>query len=136
MSPQSAERPTLALVRLTGDTRRQTGIVADRPSKLEFLGSEPGRDVLIQLTGVGLGQVLARQCFHHHELSPPIATGNGEPVAWLGEPVRFGPLSVDLDLPSSAGALRLRACFEEAGDVQPDIQPESGLGGGVCHAAF
>jgi hypothetical protein len=37
--------------------------------------------------------------------------------------MRLAALTVDLDLPALAGALRFRSCLVETGDIQPDIQP-------------
>jgi hypothetical protein len=50
-----------------------------------------------------------------------------DPIAQAQFAVRLCRLAVDVDLPALACSLRLRAGFEEAADIQPEIEAHAAI---------
>jgi hypothetical protein len=59
----------------------------------------------------------------HDSLPPPERASDADDVAHMDLAMGPGGATVDLDLPALAGALRFRSRLEQAGDVEPDIEP-------------
>src|SRR5437899_9046824 len=60
---------------------------------------------------------------HDHAEPAAAAAGDHDLVARPHHPVGTRGLAVDVDLPPAAGALRLGPRLEEAGDVEPEVEP-------------
>jgi hypothetical protein len=66
-----------------------------------------------------------RQLLYSHALSTTKRSRDVELVSDMNDPVRLRVLPVDVDLSSAARLLCLGPRFEQAGDVQPHIEPDS-----------
>jgi|TARA_B100001971_G_scaffold203336_1_gene218082 hypothetical protein len=66
--------------------------------------------------------VLRGEGSHDHLLSSAVRACYREPVTLLNRPVRFGALTVHIDLAAATGPLGLRPGLEQTGDVEPDIK--------------
>ena len=82
-----------------------------------------GRAVLVERAGLRLGDVLARHAAHDHGLTASRAARDHDLVSRPHDPVRPRGLAVDVHLAAAARALGLGPRLEEAGDVEPDVDP-------------
>lgn len=92
------------------------------PSHLDFFGSRRWRVVLVELTGVSLGDVVIVEPEDHDLLFPAEGTADFNPVAGTNKAIWFRRLPVYRKFSAPAGLLRLRARAEQAGDIEPDVQ--------------
>ena len=74
-------------------------------------------DVVVERFRLGFGEVLRLEFLYHDLLSFLVGTTDRDSVTSLEHPVRFGPLVVDVDFTTTAGALCLRTSSEETGYV-------------------
>ena len=123
--------PDLAPFALVGGARPRTpderGSQTRHPQQLDFLGTGLRRHVLVEESRFGLGNVLLGEPLYDHFLPPSERTGDLELIAFLEVAVRLRSLAVQIDLPALAGLLGLRARLEEAGDIQPHIEPHRSM---------
>ena len=64
-------------------------------------------DVVVERFRLGFGEVLRLEFLYHDLLSFLVGTTDRNSVTSLEHPVRFGPLVVDVDFATTAGALCL-----------------------------
>ena len=89
-----------------------------------FFGGLRG-PVLVEVAGVGLGDVPFGEVLDDDDLLTAEGPGNHDFIAGLDLPVRLRRLAVDVDPADFAGFLGLGPGAEEARDVQPDVEPLS-----------
>ena len=110
----------------------EAGGGARQPQQVDerlLLWRRRGRDVLVEGPGLHLREVSISQSADQDFLLPPRRPLDQQPVSFADLPVGLRPLPVHLDPARLAGALRLGPCLEEAGHVQPDVQPHLRAGG-------
>lgn len=92
------------------------------PPHFAFCLRNGWRGVLIQLPSLGLGKMSFSQSGDDQGLLAAERTTNLNLVSNAQKPMRFAALVVDLDLSAVTGSLGLRASFEEASNIQPNIE--------------
>jgi hypothetical protein len=60
----------------------------------------------------------------HDLLGPALRPADRETVPGLHGAARLRPLCIDINPPVSTGALRFGPSLEEAGHVEPDVEPD------------
>ena len=60
-----------------------------------------------------------------HFLKPPEAAADPDAVAFADSSIGLGVIAVDVYLAPFTRALGFRTCLEQAGDIEPDVQPNA-----------
>ena len=92
------------------------------PPHLDFFRRGLRRDVVVQHLGFGLLHVIVDDDADDDVLVTAEGPADAKAIAFAYGAVGFGGLAVDVDLAAFAGALGFRSRFEQARDVQPDVQ--------------
>src|SRR5262249_30624724 len=93
-------------------------------SHLDFRGRRCGRAVVIEASGVGLGDVMVLQAADHDLLLPTERSADFNFVTGPNGTIGLCALAVYGNLPAPARFLSLRSRAKETGDIKPDIEPQ------------
>jgi hypothetical protein len=75
--------------------------------------------------------VLGRQREDHDLLYPALRPTDREAITGSDRAMWLRPLFIHIHLTASTGALGLRSGLEEAGDIEPHVEPDRAWGDGV-----
>lgn len=120
---QPAEPSPLALVG-RGRRSRERPRQPRQPPHFDLLLGRPGSPILVELARLGLRDVPIGEPAHHDDLLPAHRPADHDLIAGPDLAVRLGGLAVHVDPADFAGFLSLRARAEEAGHIQPDVEPQ------------
>lgn len=120
---EALQGSSLALIRSaragrTNEWTRQ----ARHPSNFDLFSCRRGRDVLVEFARERLLEMALREATHDDALAASEWPGDFELVARPNLAMGFRGLTVDIDLAALARFLRFRSRFEQAGDVEPDVE--------------
>jgi hypothetical protein len=122
---QSPELPALPLVGPDGRTAIERSRQPGDSSHLDLFLARFRRPVLVEGAGVGLRDMPLRETLDDNALLAAEGAGNHDLVAGPDLAVGLGRLAVDVNPADFAGFLGLGPGPEEAGDVEPDVEPLS-----------
>ena len=91
-------------------------------SKFDFFRKREGRCIFVKGPRLGFGHVSPCESTHHERLFPAERAADDDGVAGPDVPVWFCGRPIDVDLAAAARFLRFGAGFEEACDVEPDVE--------------
>ncbi len=90
--------------------------------KVDFFRRGEGSCIFVKGPRLGLGDVSVGENTHGDSLFPAERSADDDGVAGLDVSMWFCGGPIDVDLAAAARSLRLRARFEEARDVEPDVE--------------
>ena len=95
------------------------------PAHVSFFRGGFRCDVVVERAGFGFPDVLFEDDADDDVLKPAGPAADADAVAFAQVAVRFGVAAVDVYLPALTGALGFRTRLEQAGDIEPDVQPDA-----------
>lgn len=119
---EAPKLPALAFVRRARGRHRRAVHALQAP-KLDFLRRGRRRQVLVQAPRIGLGHMALGEDSHGYPLRAAEWARDQDLVCRSENAIRLRRLAVDRNLATLAGALGLGARPEQAGDIEPDVEP-------------
>jgi hypothetical protein len=120
---QPPEGASLALVRgASACGANERTHQARQASRLYLFSRGCGRDIVVECPCPRLLDVVFRKFANDDALPAAERSTDLQFVAWSNLSMGFSGLAVDVNFAALAGFLRFRSRFEEAGDVEPEIE--------------
>src|SRR5712691_2448306 len=104
---------------------RRGAIDALHSTHLDFFRRRLRRHVVVEHLRFRLLDVLVDDDADDDVLVAAEGAADADTVTFADHAMRLGVLAVDVDLPALACTLGLRACLEQTGDVQPDVETDT-----------